>query len=110
MTGSDRSGNGPSGIDYSDSTSCDDLSFEALVTSPKPVTVNMLTVYDILTIETVNVDGQIVVQLLHKGKLVGGLTGPDASRLRTCIDQGYRFRATVRALDRGQVRVFVEPS
>lgn len=87
---------------------CDKLQFEAQVTSPQPGVVEILQSGDILDIVSVAMKGQIVVQVLKDGQVAGGLAGPDATRLRNCMDKGNEYKATVRTINSGQVRVFVE--
>lgn len=105
MSGS--GGGGGSGVDIGDS-SCDSLRFDAQLTSPRPAVVNILQVNAVLDIVVANMNGQLVVQVLHKSQVAGGLAGPDAARLRNCIDQGHTYTATVRSINQGQVRVRVE--
>lgn len=107
MSGRDGgSGSGGGGNIYD--TPCDRLRFEAQLTSPRPAVVATLFVGNVLDISVVNMGGQVVVQVLKNGQVVGGLAGPDATRLRNCIDQNHEYRATVRAINGGQVRVLVE--
>lgn len=105
MSGSGGGGGGGS-RDYE--SPCDKLRFEAQLTSPQPAVVSTLKVGDILDVKVVNLKGQIVVQVLKKTKPAGGLAGPDATRLRNCVEQGHEFKATVRKINGGQVRVLVE--
>lgn len=87
---------------------CDKLRFEAQLTSPQPAVVSTLKPGDLLDVQVVNMKGQIVVQVLIKGRPAGGLAGPDATRLRNCIERGHEYSAKVLAINGGQVRVFVE--
>lgn len=104
MSGS--SGSGYSGGPDSE-VSCDALGFEAQLTSPRAAAVAQIGAGTVLDIEVVQMSGQVVVQVLHQGLLVGGLTGPDATRLRACIEAGHEYEAVVRAINGGQVRVRV---
>lgn len=104
MSGS--SGGGGGGGEYN--APCEKLRFEAQLTSPQPAVVATLQVGDVLDVVTVTMKGQIIVQVLKSGQVSGGLAGPDATRLRNCLDQGYQYKATVRAINGGQVRVLVE--
>jgi sRNA-binding carbon storage regulator CsrA len=67
-----------------------------------------LNVGDVLTIAVVQMNGHVIVQVLSNGQPAGGLTGPEATRLRNCIDQGHNYTATVLQITGGQVRVRVE--
>lgn len=105
MSGSN--GGGGRGRD-SDPAPCEWLKFEAQIASPQPTIVAALSVGEVLEIAIANLREQLVVQVQKNGVAVGGLIGPDATRLRACIESGHTYRATVRALNGGQVRVFVE--
>lgn len=103
------SGSGGSGGGSIDNVAqCDLLKFEAQLTSPRPDIVKTLRVGDVLVIDTANMNGQVVVQVLKDGQPAGGLAGPDATRLRSCMAEGHGYQATVRIINGGQVRVFVE--
>ncbi|MCM2310917.1 MAG: hypothetical protein NDI84_05885 [Steroidobacteraceae bacterium] len=103
MSGS--SGGGIGGHD--ESIECDLLGFEAQLTSPQPAAVAKLRVGDVLEIAVATMRGQVVVQALKDDTLVGGLTGPDATKLRNCIGEGHQYSATVQNVNGGQVRVRV---
>lgn len=105
MSGSSESGGG---ISNTNESPCDKLRFEAQLTSPQPPVVETLEVRDVLDIVVVNMKGQIVVQVLKSGQVAGGLAGPDATRLRNCMDQSHQYKASVRFINGGQVRVLVE--
>lgn len=105
MSGS--SGGGGGGGVPDNPPSCDALRFTALVSSPQPVAVASLKVGDVLDIDVAQRSGQVVVRVLKEGQLVGGLAGPDATRLRNCIDDGHSYRAEVLSINVGQVRVEV---
>lgn len=105
MSGS-NGGSGGGSYDYD--SPCDKLRFETQLTSPQPAAVATLGVGDILDITVVTMKGQVIVQVLKNGQVVGGLAGPDATKLRNCFEQGHQYKAIVRALNGGQVRVVVE--
>lgn len=104
MSGS--GGGGGHGGDYD--PPCDKLRFEAQLTSPQPAIVGTLSAGDVLDIATVTMKSQLVIQTLKNGQVAGGLAGPDATRLRNCMDEGHQYKATVRVINGGQVRVLVE--
>ncbi len=105
MSGS-GGGVGGGGFDYE--LPCDNLRFEAQLTSPQPAVVKMLAVADVLDIEINTMNDQVVLQVLKNGQVAGGLAGPDVTRLRNCIEQDHQYKATVRSINSGQVRVFIE--
>jgi hypothetical protein len=104
MSGS--SGGGGGGYSYQ-APSCELLKFSILVSSPQPAGVALLTVGDVLDIDVTQMGAQVVVRVLKGGTAVGGLAGPDATKLRNCMDEGHAYKATVLSLNGGQVRVEV---
>lgn len=101
-------GGGSSGGD-SVSTACETLRFDAQLTSPQPAVVQSLKQGEVLTVTIAMMKGQLVVQVRKRSdQIAGGLTGPDATRLRQCIEQGHEYKATVLTINGGQVRVRVE--
>lgn len=105
MSGS-GGGFGGGGPGYS--SPCNTLRFDSQLSSPQAAVVRTLNVNDVLLIVVVPMNGQVVVQVLSHGQPAGGLTGPEATQLRNCIDQGHNFTATVLQIVGGQVRVRVE--
>jgi hypothetical protein len=106
MSGSSGGGGGGGGVPDTP-PSCNDLKFSILVSSPQPAAVAILKVGDVLSIDVAQRGGQVVVRVLHGGTLVGGLAGPDATRLRNCIEAGHGYQAEVLSINGGQVRVEV---
>lgn len=106
MSGSGGGGFGGGGPGYS--SPCNTLRFDSQLSSPQAAVVRTLNVNDVLLIVVVPMNGQVVVQVLSHGQPAGGLTGPEATQLRNCIDQGHNFTATVLQIVGGQVRVRVE--
>lgn len=106
MSGSGGGGSGGGGPGYS--SPCDTLRFDSQLSSPQAAVVKALNVNDVLLIVVVPMNGQVVVQVLSHGQPAGGLTGPEATQLRNCIEQGHNFTATVLQIVSGQVRVRVE--
>ncbi len=106
MSGSGGGGSGGGGPGYS--SPCDTLRFDLQLSSPQPPVVATLNVGDVLAIVVAQMNGHVVVQVLSNGQPAGGLTGPEATRLRNCIDQGHNYTATVLQIIGGQVRVRVE--
>jgi len=108
MSGRDNSSSstGNSGPGYS--SSCDTLRFDLQLSSPQAPVVATLSVGDVLLIAVVQMQGLVIVQALSNGQPAGGLTGPEATMLRNCIDKGHNYTATVLQITSGQVRVRVE--
>lgn len=87
---------------------CEDITFDAQLTSPNPAVVPTLRVGEVLDVSVQTTSGRRVVQVTKNGQFVGGLVGPDASRIRNCIDQGHQYKGNVLSVNGGQVRVRVE--
>lgn len=107
MSGSSGGGGGGGGGVPDTQPSCDILKFNILVSSPQPAAVAALKVGDVLDIDVAQRGAQVVVRVLQNGTLVGGLAGPDATRLRNCIEDGHDYQAEVLSITGGQVRVEV---
>ena len=106
MSGSKGGGGGGGGVPDTP-PSCNDLKFTILVSSPQPAAVAALKVGDVLDIDVAQRGAQVVVRVLQNDTLVGGLAGPDATRLRNCIEDGHDYQAEVLSITGGQVRVEV---
>lgn len=106
MSGSSGGGSGGGG-GYDDAP-CERVRFEAQITSPQAPVVATISVGDVLDVIIATMQNVLVVQVLKNGQVAGGLAGPDASRLRNCMEQGYSYRAVVLSVLGGQVRVRVE--
>lgn len=107
MSGGGGGGGGGGGTPDT-APSCSALKFKALLASPQPGAVTTLRVGEILDIDVAQQAGQVVVRVLQKnGTLVGALAGPDATRVRNCIDQGHDYQAEVLSINLGQVHVEV---
>lgn len=102
------SGGGGYGGGPSYSSPCDTLRFDSQLSSPQASVVATLRSGDVMAIAVAQMNGQVVVQVLSHGQPAGGLTGPEATQLRNCIEQGHDFNATVLQVNGGQVRVRVE--
>lgn len=98
-------GGGGGGGQPDDDVPCDRLKFEAQLTSPQAQAVAGLQVGEVLDVDLVSMKGVLVIQVLKGATPVGGLAGPDATRLRNCINDGHKYTATVRAINGGQIRV-----
>ena len=102
------SGGGGSGGGPGYSSPCDTLRFDSQLSSPQAPVVATLRPGDVLLVAVVQMKGHVVVQVLSHGQPAGGLTGPEATQLRNCIDGGHNYTATVLQVNGGQVRVRVE--
>lgn len=107
MSGGDGGGGGGGGGARDDVVDCNRLKFEAQLASPQVAVVAILSVGDVLDVAVANMKGQLVVQVLMGTRVAGGLAGPDATRLRNCMDSGHHYKAIVRTINGGQVRVQV---
>ena len=109
MSGGSGGGGGGGGR-VNDETPCDRLRFDALLTNPQPGTVGTVTVNEVLDILLNTLQNVLVVEVRKHDQLVGGLAGPDATRLRNCMNEGHQYNAVVLLVNGGQVRVRVEHS
>lgn len=107
MSGS--SGGGGGGIVANDEIACHLLKFETRITSPNAAVIATLKVGDQLTVRVAGSTAQEIQVVTPEGQIVGGLLHNRAQRLRECWLAQTRYKATVRAINNGQVDVFVEP-
>lgn len=107
MSGSGGGGGGGNSGGSANDSPCESLKFDAQLTSPQPAVVATLVVGDVLDIRVDKLQGQIVVKVLKGGLVAGGLTGPEATRLRNCIEGGHAYEAEVMSVNGGHVRVRV---
>lgn len=106
MSGSDRPG---SSIGRSSSqTSCDTISFETPISSPKPDIISQLQVGHQLHVALNTQSGINTVVLLHNGEIVGGIV-EKAETLKSCMENGFSYYASVREINGGFVKVFIQP-
>lgn len=89
------------------SVDCSSLAFETHISSPNPTMVVALRVGDILEVGIKNLNGINVVSLLKDGSAVGGLVD-FSDRISDCIDAGFDYIATVRSINGGAIKVFVQ--
>ncbi|MDH1902106.1 hypothetical protein N5D67_07300 [Comamonas aquatica] len=109
MSGS--SGGGGGGIVENDQIACNLLRFETRITSPNAAIIGLLSVGAQLHIQiAAGSIAQEIQVVTHSGQIVGGLLHIRAQRLRECLLAGTNYKATVRALNNGQIEVFVEPA
>ena len=107
MSGS--SGGGGGDIFVIDTIQCDSLVINTQLSSPKADVVARLNTGDELAVVLETYPGTKVVVAKLNNDIAGGLTAPETARLRTCIEQGTSYNATVLDVNGGQVRVRVHP-
>lgn len=104
------SGGGNFSVGGAQDISCDRLSFETQLSSPKPLVVAGINVGDILSVAMDQQGaGQVVVVIKHGNQVAGGITSPKMSRLLECMRQGTQYQATVLSKDGGQVTMRISP-
>jgi len=89
--------------------SCDRLSFETQLSSPKPEVVAGINVGDVLWVAIEQQGSAQVVVIKHGNQVAGGITSPKMSRLLECIRQGTQYQATVLSKAGGQVAIRISP-
>jgi hypothetical protein len=102
------SGGGGGGGGVTPVFDCTSLVIDTQISSPKPAVIGTLKVGDLLDVEARTSAGTVVVVLLYKGKVAGGLASPQLHQLRECLDSGTQYHAEVKSIKAGQVRVRVE--
>lgn len=89
-------------------TSCDELTFEADLASPKEEAVSQLAEGDILDVLLERVGEAPIVNVRVNGDLVGSLVSHLPELIR-CLQEGNDFVAEIKEIDDGKVSVEVRP-
>lgn len=103
------SGGGSFGGGGAQEISCDRLSFETQLSSPKPAVVTGINIGDILPVAIEQQGAAQVVVIKHGNQVAGGITSPKMSRLLECMRQGTQYQATVLSKAGGQVTIRISP-
>ena len=108
MTGSSSRGSSGAGGGSTSPEYCSTLSFESIVNSPDPLVAQKIKVHDPIAVELMQSQGTEVVALIFGGEVLGGLVHY-GDRLKQCIHSGFEFQGTVRSVNQGLIKVFIEP-
>jgi hypothetical protein len=100
------SGSGGSWVPTAPSNQCVRLAFRASINSPQPNIVSSLTIGNVLDVKLQTTPTIAVIAVLA-GTAVGALTGTQVNALVNCIQNGYRYEATVVAVVGGKCTVDV---
>lgn len=106
MSGSGGSGYGGGFNDGG--AACELLVIHTQLSSPVAAVVQQLAVGDVM--QVVSQPGPVValVQAMYRGQIAGGIAAAQISRLLECLSQGHAYKATVTAIQGGQVKIRVE--
>lgn len=104
MSGSSGGGGGGGSWDEAP-PACEKLVIDTQLSSPKAPVVSQISVGDILDVALQPGAGGVLVVVLHKGQLAGGLASPDLQRLRECMQGGTQYVAKVTAINGAQVKI-----
>ena len=89
--------------------SCELLQFETGIASPNPEVVPRLKMGEQLLVIAAAASKTQEIQVVTADKeLVGGLLATKVQRFRECMLEGHAYKATVRSVIGGQVRVVVD--
>lgn len=91
------------------SQDCSTLIFRTVLSSPKPAVVKKLSVNDRLSIDKRG-DAGPAVAVTSGGEDAGSITSTKLGQMLACIDDGYKYEATVTKVNGGSVEVEVRPS
>jgi hypothetical protein len=89
--------------------SCEKLIFNTQLASPKEPVISQLSEGDVLEVSISQHGGQVIVFAIWDGQVAGGIASEYLPRLRTCLQGGTDYIATVRSIVGGQVHVRVSP-
>jgi hypothetical protein len=100
-------GRGPSGPSRS---TCDDLTFDSILSGLEPAAVASLSVGTRLTVRQQIENATRLAFCYLNDQRIGTLSGPELAQLFECLAANRRFQAIVLSIEDGLVRVRVEPS
>ncbi|HEP1209349.1 hypothetical protein [Stenotrophomonas maltophilia] len=89
--------------------SCDRLSFDTQLSSPKSAVVAGIDIDDVLSVAIEQQGAAQVVVIKHGNQVAGGITSPKMSRLLECMRQGTQYQARVLSKVGGQVTIRISP-
>jgi predicted TIM-barrel enzyme len=93
---------------YEAPVSCARLVIVTQIASPKASVVAQLQVGSVLTVGVEGQAGTSVIVLFFGGQKAGGIASAKAIDLRTCIEEGTQYTATVQTINNGQVVVKIK--
>ncbi len=95
---------GGGGTPILDFQSCEDLTMNVQLSSPKEAIVSKLKEGDILRIgfESNNIT---TVYAFYEDEIAGGIAAPVIGTLRECLRSGTKYQGKVLEINQGQVRV-----
>ncbi len=91
-------------------TECSRIDIQTQISSPKAQVVAKLRAGDELAVELRNEGATKTIVLVLGRDIAGGLATPEMQKLRECLESGVQFKATVKAIQEGQVKVRVIPA
>lgn len=106
---SGRDDNDPRSPSWNSEMPCSRFRCKTQISSPKLEVIWTIHVGDVLAVELALDQGKATIHVLKDGNVAGSLIGGLTPRLRECLTQGVRFKATVSHVDGGLVQVQVEP-
>lgn len=107
MSGSGGGGGGGYIQDFE--VTCDRLTLEVQLGSPQQAVIDQIEIGATLEVAVQLVGTSMVVVVLHRGQVAGGIAHSSIQRLRECINEGTVYVATVLSKNGGQVRVRITP-
>lgn len=106
MSGSGGGGYG-GGFDQG-ADNCDSLVIHTQLSSPVAKVIAQLQVGDILAVTSRPGQGVTLVEAVYLGQVAGGIAAPQVHRLMQCLIEGHQYKATVTAINGGQVKIRVQ--
>lgn len=88
--------------------SCERLTINTPIASPKEQVIAQLTPGDVLSVELEQQAGTSVIALTFNGLKAGGIASAQTTQLRQCIENGTRYEATVLTKNDAHVQVRIK--
>ena len=95
---------GGGGTPIPDFQSCEDLTINVQLSSPKEAIVSKLIEGDILKIGLES-NNSTTVYAFYEDDIAGGIAAPVIGKLRECLRSGTKYQGRVLEVNQGQVRV-----
>ena len=93
-----------------DEVSCDSLSFQTSLSSPKSEAIEGLKVGDFLQVSLIGKEPNLYIVAYHYDRIAGGISSGNYLRMKKCLLNGSNFKAEEMDNDEGNISINITPS
>ncbi len=105
-SGSPREPRPPPPGDNGGGSDCGDLAFLTTLASPNPDEIDSLDLGDVLRVALIDEDDVTIIGVQKRGgEVIGSIVSGRLADLRACLQQGFEYRAEVKSVAGGAIRV-----